>query len=380
MRLILTVERYAPAIGGAERVVQRIGEGLAARGHGVTVVTSGKRASEFRDGVQIERFPVRGNRKQGIRGDVAAPLELIRRIDPDVILSYAAQTWTSDACAGLLDEIGRPALVLAPCGFSALRVPGWEAYFEQMRRLLPRYDALIFHSSHYQDWDFAVAAGAESRHVIPNGADPNTGSGRFRSHLAPGERLMLTVASHVRSKGHRDSARALRSVRPGRRVRGVIVAPPRRGTDALRGCQPLCAALNALPGNGLQLLDGRRRATVEDAMASADVFLLPSSVECSPLVIIEAMAAGLPWVSYDVGNVRELSGGLVVDGPTELAAAVAEILDGRHPELGAAGRRAWDGDHRWEDIVPRYERVLELAADTRRRTVAGDETLTARTE
>jgi len=39
MRLILTVERYAPAIGGAERVVQRIGEGLAARGHGVTVVT-----------------------------------------------------------------------------------------------------------------------------------------------------------------------------------------------------------------------------------------------------------------------------------------------------------------------------------------------------
>lgn len=366
MRLVLTVERYAPAIGGAERVVQRIGEGLAAKGHSVTVVTSGARASGFRGGVRVERFSIRGNLRKGIKGDVRAPLELIRRIAPNAVLNYAAQTWTSDACAELLDQPTRPAVVFAPCGFSALQTPGWEGYFEDMRRRLPQYDALIFHSAHYQDWDFAVAAGAERRHVIPNGADPQASAGRLQVGLAPGERVMLTVASHVRSKGHGDFARALRSVRRGRRVRGVIVAPPRRCLDGVRGCQPLCSVLNALPSNGLQLLDGRKRAAVENAIASADVFLLPSTVECSPLVIIEAMAAGLPWVSYDVGNVRELAGGIVVPGPAELAVAAAEILDGRHPGLGTKGRQAWERDHRWEKIVPRYERVLEVAADRRR--------------
>ncbi len=53
MRLVLTVQRYFPAVGGAERVVQRLAEGLAARGHEVTVVTSGPRSSECLNGVVV---------------------------------------------------------------------------------------------------------------------------------------------------------------------------------------------------------------------------------------------------------------------------------------------------------------------------------------
>jgi glycosyltransferase involved in cell wall biosynthesis len=379
MKVILTVERYAPAIGGAERVVERIAEGLVARGHAAAVVTSGERSSEMRHGVQVERFPVRGNAHRRIRGDVRAPLELIRDTAADVVLNYAAQTWTTDSCMELLDRPGHAALVLAPCGFSALHRPRWRRYFEELRHRLPQYDALIFHSSRYRDWDFAVSAGAERRHVIRNGADPPASGGGLRTRLAPGEGLMVTVGSHVRSKGHRDFARAHRAVRRDQRVRGVIVAPPRRGLDGIRGCQGYCSAMSAVPGNGLDLLDGRSRATVEDAIASADVLLLPSRVECSPLVIIEAMAAGVPWVSYDVGNIHELAGGLVVDGVRELAGASAEVLRGHHPQLGAEGTEAWSRDHRWEKIVANYERVLSSAVERRSRAEAA-RSLAARAE
>lgn len=378
MSVLLTVERYPPAIGGAERVAQRVAEGLAERGHSVTVMTSGPRQSEVRSGVSVERFPIRGNRNVGFQGDIGAPLDLVARLDPDVVFSYAAQTWPTDVCSDLLDRPERPAMVLGPCGFSALHEDRWRGYFEDLEQRLPLYDALIFHSAKYQDWDFAVSAGAERLHVIPNGADPAPDGGRRKTDRD--RPLLLTVGSHVHSKGHGDFARVLRSVRRTRPARGLIVAPPRRGRDIVRGCQPRCHARNVLPGNGLKMMDGRARANVDAAFASADVFLLPSKVECSPLVIIEAMAAGVPWISYDVGNVHELAGGIVVDDRAEMADRVPEVLDGEHPRLGAEGRRAWEQHHRWGSLLSRYERVLELARDRNQLAISRNQSLATRTE
>src|SRR5438270_9688966 len=100
MRALLTSERYAPAVGGAERVIQRVAEGLMAGGHEVTVVTGGKRSSKIINGVRIERFPVRGNAANGIKGPVDDAISWIAEAEIDVLLNYAAQTWTTDACLG----------------------------------------------------------------------------------------------------------------------------------------------------------------------------------------------------------------------------------------------------------------------------------------
>lgn len=45
---------------------------------------------------------------------------------------------------------------------------------------------------------------------------------------------------------------------------------------------------------------------VEDYLNNADVFLLSSDYEALPLALLEAMAAGLPIVSTDVGGVRDI--------------------------------------------------------------------------
>ena len=378
MKLVFTVERYRPFIGGAELVTQRVAEGLSRRGHEVIVVTTGRRSTEELDGVRVERFRGAGNGMRGLRGQAGDAVDLIRALRPDVLLNYAAQTWPTDVCLPLLDDPDRPAMVLAPCGFSALGLPRWAGYFARLRERLPLYDALIFHSARYRDWDFAVAAGAEHRHVIPNGADPAVASRRPPARLAPGQRLLVTVSNHYRIKGHATFARTVRELRDSHEVRGVIVAPPRRGLEALRGCHPHCRLRHALPGSGVDLLDGRHRETVLGVIASADALLLPSTVECSPLVILEAMAASVPWVSYDVGNVRELAGGLIADGPEELVRLTGEVLSGRHPGLGAAGAQAWRRQHQWDGIRDRYEAVLEDALHARRRSRERAQSLAAR--
>lgn len=58
---------------------------------------------------------------------------------------------------------------------------------------------------------------------------------------------------------------------------------------------------------------------VEDYLTNADVFLLSSDYEALPLALLEAMAAGLPIISTDVGGVRDIvtdNGLLIAAGDT----------------------------------------------------------------
>src|ERR1700730_4525329 len=235
MRILATVERYAPAIGGAERVVQRVSEGLAARGQEVHVLTGGAHEHTELAGVQVHRLGLSGNEARGIRGDRSSVHELLAHVDPDLVFNYAAQTWTTDCCFDLLRRSKRPRMVLAPCGFSGLGNRRYMNYFELMPARLRSYDALILHSAVYRDWAFAVRAGAEHITVIPNGADPPmTGSSPVQ---LPRGRIAVTVGSHVLSKGHAEFAHAVRVLARDRDLGGVVVAPRRTGLDALRGCQ-----------------------------------------------------------------------------------------------------------------------------------------------
>lgn len=387
LKILHTVELYAPSVGGAQEVVRQVSERLAARGHDVTVATAALPERDFgeRAGVRIAEFDLGGNAVRGIRGDVEPYQRFVREGGFDVVMAYAAQQWAADALLDQLDAI--PAgTVLAPCGFSGLHDPAYAGYFAGLRERLPEFDALVFHSATYQDHAFAVETGATSRTVIPNGADeaefaelPPRGRFRAAHGIGAGAPLLLTVGGHTGLKGH---AQAMAAFRASRGARGGVLAIV-GNTPTGRGCRPLCgvrAATTRLrrPDRRVRLLDPARPQVLE-AYADADLFVFCSMIECSPLVLFEAMAAGLPFVSVDVGNAREIaewSGGGVIaparrrdDGLVEPDVdAVRDLIDEllgdpqRRRELGANGRRAWEERFRWDHIVGQYEAVYESVA------------------
>jgi len=103
---------------------------LVHRGHDVTVATTrlAKRDASEIDGARIEEFDVSGNAVQGLSGEVERYRSFVADGGFDVVMTYAAQQWTTDALLPVLGEIGC-ARVLAPCGFSGLTDPAYAAYF-----------------------------------------------------------------------------------------------------------------------------------------------------------------------------------------------------------------------------------------------------------
>ena len=102
-----------------------------------------------------------------------------------------------------------------------------------------------------------------------------------------------------------------------------------------------------------------------------DVLVVPSLTEGSPLIVLEAMAAGVPVVASAVGGIPDQArhgeeGLLVPPGdPEALAGAMGELL--RDPSrarlLGAAGRRRTENEFSHETLVRRIEGIYRAVLE-----------------
>ena len=373
------VEAYPPAPGGMAEVVRQLSERLVQMGHRVTVFTSShlQRPPGPMNGVHVLGFPISGNAVDGIRGDTTPYLDVLHTGRFDVITFFAAQQWATDAALAHLEELpGRK--VMVPTGFSALHDPRWASYYRSMPDRLAEMDLLVFLSHTYQDIAFAREHGLANLTVIPNGAaaeefdSPPNHDLRAEHGIDNGRPLVLHIGGYSGLKGHREALRMFVRAR-GKDAVLVLVG---NGVKALERfwqrhySYALLRARARWQGKRILFLEMDRQRTV-DALKQADLFLFPSQVECSPIVLFEAMAAGVPFLSSRAGNAEEIAswgqGGWTISGHRDGAgrehpdiAEGARLLDEllgdpeRRRAAGAAGRQAWCERFTWQHIAEQY--------------------------
>jgi glycosyltransferase involved in cell wall biosynthesis len=118
------------------------------------------------------------------------------------------------------------------------------------------------------------------------------------------------------------------------------------GDGEHRAALEAAAARRGLDASAVRFLGRADAARVRALLAAARALVVPSTYEGMPMVVLEAMAAGLPVVASRVSGIPEVVGdgetGWLVppEDPEALAAALAELLadpeEGRR--RGAAGR------------------------------------------
>lgn len=385
MKIFHCVESYYPSVGGMQEVVKQLSERLVKLGHDVTVLTRHHPERTFSElnGVKLLTFNIKGNPLEVKDAEDQRYVNFLLSLKGDVITFFAAQQWATNLALPFLNQI-KIKKVSVPTGYSGLYWPMFKDYFEKMKTWIHGYDMNVYLSYDYRDVNFARENGVSKWMVIPNGAaadeflvDSNL---NVRKHfgLSDKEFLILHVGSYTGWKGHREA------------IDIFLRSDIKEGTLLMIGnhyqyfklpiykypllnCRLL---LNKLFGKKRIVFNYFSRAFTVAAYKQADLFLFPSNVECSPIVLFECAAARLPFLSTDVGNSVEITkwtgGGQIL--PTRKDAAGFSYADihgsvkilnqlyadkTRRISMGEKAFNIWKEKYSWEVITKQYETLYK---------------------
>ena len=358
MRILLTSPSYPPFNSGLGNAVSQQATCLAKAGHEVVVATGGpQRGSREEEGIRVETFALTGADcwLQPIRGEVAAYTEFLRHNNWDVVLLNAWQNWATDLALRHLDEIPGHKFVYSHCIStnvfyshqplrSILRYLAWRPYWWRLPRFMKRLDGVLFLAgggadSRFDDLKLARKHAVQMR-IVPNSLSPAaTAILAQPSMTLPMRDRLMAVGSYQWQKGFDFVLRAYAASQARNRFDLHLYGQEHSAyTATLRAL----AHQLGLSEESVVFHEGVSGDALVTKYCQARLVLSGSHTECQPLVLLDANAAGTPFVARTTGCIATMPGGVVVRTWEEMAYQLDLLMDlgPSWQSLADAGRQA----------------------------------------
>ncbi len=332
-----------PTYGGSGAVATELGLGLAKRGHEVHFMSyappfrlAGFQERVYFHEVEMEDYPLFEHPPYSLALAVAIH-QIGRDKGLDVVhVHYAIPHATSAWIAGqMFEEGGSPRIVTTLHG-TDITLLGQHPSFRSITRFsILKSDGLTAVSQYLKDeTERSFEVDGAAIRVIPNFVDTDLyRRGREPCHRAklalPDEKILMHVSNFRSVKRVVDAVEIFGRVSREIPSRLVMIGD---GPDRPRA-QQRAAELGV--DDRVDFLG--KHTSVDELLACADLFLLPSESESFGLAALEAMACGNPIIASNVGGLPEV----VEDGANGYllpVGAVDAMADGAVEILGSGAR------------------------------------------
>ena len=331
-------------------------EGLVDKGHEVIVATAfhKDRKEGKQNGVEVVSFQIVN---QGIWKIPSGPeadrfLRFILSCNPDILINHCWDAWPAVLSQKLFNQLSCKKIQVSH-GFTQHILTLYYKPFFGLGKLLKgllwilfmfpgvakSYDAIVFLSDcggfgRFLDQTICRWIKHPCMHTIPNSVEDNKyteiGDG-FRTKYNIGDGfLVLCVANYSDRKNQKLAVRAFRKSNiPG----STLVFIGSEFNNYSEKVMKLDESLSRKSLCRTIFLEGISREETQAAFECCDIFLLTAKQETQPIVLIEAMAAGKPWISTPTGCVPEMEGGIVVKGCDKISDAINDLSKNCHARI-----------------------------------------------
>ncbi len=282
--------------------------------------------------------------------------------EADIFFFHGWETWVSEWALPILHQMKGKTVLISHGTTHHLRYPGLKGWLRwlfnrpsawRFSRKMLLFDWYVFLSSQpdkqrMSDVMEAKRLGISNFSIIPNGANPEFSASSaidFRTEFAlPNGEILLCVGNYIREKGQHELVRWFKELKLQNTVLVLI------GSHFNEYSAQLTKAAGVQLNVSIFLFEQLTAEEIHSAYGAATVFVSATYTEVQPLVLLDAMAVGVPFLCRDVGAVSELAGGLCFKTKSEFTQKLRWLL--KHPLsrkfFGEKGQKAVQEKYNWD--------------------------------
>lgn len=361
-----------PTFGGSGVLATELGKALAQKGHHVHFITyqqpvrlSGFIPNIFYHEVQVPTYPL-FDYPPYETALASTMVDVIKNNNLDLLHVHYAIPHASAAYMAkkILEGEGKHIPVITTLHGTDITLVGRDkTYAPVVAFSINQSDAITAVSNDLRDETRKTFHIEKEIEVIYNFVDVQRFTRKpidaFKKVIAPnGERILLHASNFRKLKRVQDVVKIFYEVQKKISAKLLFVGdgPERQSAEELARSLGVCEEIRFVG----------KQEQMEDILAIADLFLLPSEYESFGLAALEAMAAGVPVISTNAGGLKEIN----IDGETGYMSNVGDILSMSRKALDILEddetlnrfkKNAADHAMKFDigNIVPIYEKLYE---------------------